>query len=93
MDGRYHEQKFRLSECGIPHIIYLVEDFDKQKRFWCRNPEEGQKGFHMKALQTAIISTAVVNKFIVKTTKSHKDSMKYLADVTKQLEEQFRGNF
>ena len=91
MDGRYREQKGRLSECGIPHIVYLVEDFDKQKRFWCRNPEQGQRGFHMKALQTAIISTAAVNKFIVKTTKSHKDTIQYLADVTKHLEVKYNG--
>ncbi len=25
MDGRYEEQKFRLKNCGINNVIYLVE--------------------------------------------------------------------
>jgi ERCC4-type nuclease len=25
MDGRYEEQKFRLRNCGINNVIYLVE--------------------------------------------------------------------
>ena len=26
MDGRFHEQKYRLKQCGLKHHIYLVEN-------------------------------------------------------------------
>lgn len=57
IDGRYKEQKVRLSQCGLKNIIYLVEDFGKNRRHWAKEAEG--KGFHLKALQTAVINTAV----------------------------------
>jgi len=36
MDGRYEEQKFRLKNCGINNVIYLVEGTPGQ---YCKIPE------------------------------------------------------
>ena len=35
IDGRYEEQKFRLKNCGINNVIYLVEGSAGQ---YCRMP-------------------------------------------------------
>ena len=37
MDGRYEEQKFRLKNCGINNVIYLVEGTPGQ---YCKIPEQ-----------------------------------------------------
>ena len=36
MDGRYEEQKYRLKNCGINNVVYLVEGSPGQ---YCKIPE------------------------------------------------------
>ncbi|XP_076291180.1 mus81 structure-specific endonuclease subunit isoform X2 [Lasioglossum baleicum] len=31
-DGRFHEQKFRLKQCGIENLMYIIEEYDKGNR-------------------------------------------------------------
>uniref|UniRef100_A0A182S9Q6 Crossover junction endonuclease MUS81 n=1 Tax=Anopheles maculatus TaxID=74869 RepID=A0A182S9Q6_9DIPT len=31
-DGRFHEQKFRLKQCGLPNVIYLVEHLGNNRQ-------------------------------------------------------------
>lgn len=45
LDGRYEEQKFRLKNCGVNNVIYLVEGTPGQ---YCKIPESVLKkaGIH-----------------------------------------------
>ncbi|KAI5854173.1 hypothetical protein BZA05DRAFT_393449 [Tricharina praecox] len=80
-DGRFHEQKFRLTKSGIPHVIYIIEAFAL-----------GDNGAHMtEAIETAISSTQVVNGFFVKRTAKLDDTIRYLARMTKTLRDLYLG--
>lgn len=73
-DGRFHEQKFRLSKCGAKHVIYLIEETHMT-----------EVPHYIEALQTAISSTQVVNGFFVKRVPSLDYSVRYLCRLTKKL--------
>ncbi|KAL8184090.1 UNVERIFIED_CONTAM: hypothetical protein K2H54_006205 [Gekko kuhli] len=80
VDGRFHEQKFRLQQCGISHPIYLVEDSGSVQHLSL--PEE--------TLQQAITSTQVVDGFFVKHTSDIRESAAYLTIMTRQLTKLYR---
>jgi len=80
-DGRFHEQKFRLTKSGIPNVIYIIEAFSL-----------GDNGANMtEAIETAISSTQVVNGFFVKRTAKLDDTIRYLARMTKVLRDLYLG--
>ncbi|XP_017795588.1 PREDICTED: crossover junction endonuclease MUS81 [Habropoda laboriosa] len=79
-DGRFHEQKFRLKQCGITNLMYIIEEYEK-----------GQKlAIPYSSLMQASINTLIQDGFSVKYTKSHKDSMFYLSSLTRVLIRRFR---
>lgn len=80
-DGRFHEQKFRLNSCGIPNIIYLVEH--------CK---EVHKGLPISTLMQAVTNTRIQNGFVPHFTSSLSDSIKFLAMMTKNLQEKYEVN-
>ena len=59
IDGRYKEQKLRLAQCGLRNIIYLVEGFDKQKKYWAKDSDK--QPFKQKAFASAIASTSLMD--------------------------------
>ncbi|XP_058796411.1 crossover junction endonuclease MUS81 isoform X2 [Phymastichus coffea] len=75
IDGRYYEQKHRLRQSEIKNVIYLIEHFGKT--------------YHgtlpLTSLLQAGINTTVQDGFITKFTKDHKDSIFYLAAITRKL--------
>lgn len=73
-DGRFHEQKYRLSRSGLKHVIYIVEEAPGV-----------QVDSMLEAVQTAISSTQVVNEFFLKRTAGVEDTVRYLARLTRQL--------
>ncbi|XP_012232037.2 crossover junction endonuclease MUS81 isoform X2 [Linepithema humile] len=75
IDGRFHEQKFRLKQSGVKNLMYIVEGIDKKSRF----------SIPLPSLLQAAVNCLVQDGFTVKYTKSHKDSMSYLSCVTKTL--------
>lgn len=75
VDGRFHEQKFRLKQSGIENLMYIVENIDKNSRF----------SIPLPSLLQASVNCLVQDGFTVKYTRSHKDSMSYLSCVTKIL--------
>jgi len=80
-DGRFQEQKFRLTKSGIPNVIYIIESFSL-----------GGDGTYMtEAIETAISSTQVVNGFFVKRTAKLDDTIRYLARMTKMLRGAYLG--
>ncbi|KAI9352056.1 hypothetical protein BDR26DRAFT_850275 [Obelidium mucronatum] len=79
-DGRFKEQKFRLSDCGIPNVIYLVEEVNT----------ESAAVFGYEGVYTAITQTQVENGFFVKKTYSAEDSLAYLVSMTNFLKQIYR---
>jgi len=79
-DGRFHEQKFRLSKSGVKNVIYIIEDFN------LRDVDIQMRD----SIDTAISSTQVVNRFFVKRTSKLDDTIRYLVRMTKLLQEIYR---
>ncbi|KAH8387370.1 hypothetical protein KR093_006651 [Drosophila rubida] len=77
-DGRFHEQKHRLRQCGLPHIIYLIEDYGDNE----------QLGLPLDSLQQALANARVQCAAIqVVRTENHYRSMCYLAGVGGALQQ------
>lgn len=74
-DGRFHEQKFRLSDCGLPNKIYMIEN----------RGNNAHVGLPLTNLLQAATNTMVQNGFTVKFTDSNDDSMLYLSIMTNSI--------
>uniref|UniRef100_A0A1A9WFJ8 Crossover junction endonuclease MUS81 n=1 Tax=Glossina brevipalpis TaxID=37001 RepID=A0A1A9WFJ8_9MUSC len=74
-DGRFHEQKHRLKQSGIPNVIYLIEDYGDNEHL----------SLPMDNLKQAIINTLIHDKFFVAHTENHSRSMVYLQGLTQIL--------
>nr|XP_014087519.1 crossover junction endonuclease MUS81 [Bactrocera oleae] len=79
-DGRFHEQKHRLRQCGIQNIMYLVEDYGDNEHL----------GLPMESLQQAIVNTQIHSGFKITHTQNNFRSMKHLQSVTNTLIRCFR---
>ncbi|XP_036332334.1 crossover junction endonuclease MUS81 [Rhagoletis pomonella] len=79
-DGRFHEQKHRLRQCGIQNVIYLVEDYGDNEHL----------GLPMENLQQAIMNTQIHSGFMIAHTQNNFRSMKYLQGITKTLIRSFK---
>uniref|UniRef100_A0A6E8VXY2 Crossover junction endonuclease MUS81 n=1 Tax=Anopheles coluzzii TaxID=1518534 RepID=A0A6E8VXY2_ANOCL len=73
-DGRFHEQKFRLMQCGLPNVIYLIEHLGNNR----------QVGVPEGTLTQAAINT-YVQGFTVKYTENHHHTVLYLSVMTNFL--------
>lgn len=78
--GRYHEQKFRLKNSGIPNITYLIEFLDVKNY-----------GLPIQTLYKAVVNSEVHSDCQIKYTDSAKDTILYLAVQTTILTELFSG--
>ena len=67
--------QFRMKQSGVQNLIYLVES----------HGDNTHTSLPLDTLNQAIINTQVVDKFTVKTTSSHRDSMRYLSVMTRLL--------
>lgn len=74
-DGRFHEQKFRLSDCGLHNKIYMIEN----------RGSNAHVGLPLTNLLQAATNTMIQNGFTVKFTNSNEDSMLYLSIMSKLL--------
>ncbi|EFB26204.1 hypothetical protein PANDA_004782, partial [Ailuropoda melanoleuca] len=82
IDGRFHEQKFRLKRCGLGHRVYLVEEHGSADRLSL--PES--------TLLQAVTNTQVIDGFFVKRTADIKESAAYLALLTRGLQRLCQGH-
>ncbi|KAI8123129.1 hypothetical protein FF38_10725 [Lucilia cuprina] len=71
-DGRFHEQKHRLHQSGIQHIIYLIEDYGDNEHV----------GLPLDNLKQALSNTLIHNNFAIEHTENHRRSMMYLQGLT-----------
>ncbi|KAH8339542.1 hypothetical protein KR074_005727 [Drosophila pseudoananassae] len=76
-DGRFHEQKHRLKQSGLRHVIYLVEDYGDNE----------QLGLPLESLQQALANARVQTGVQVVRTENHFRSMSYLASMTRSLQQ------
>lgn len=81
-DGRFHEQKFRLTRSGIKNVIYLIEDFTVTQ-----DSTTALRQHEMVA--SAIASTQVVNGYFVKKTRGLDDTIRYLTRMTFLLRQMY----
>ncbi|XP_055636297.1 crossover junction endonuclease MUS81 [Toxorhynchites rutilus septentrionalis] len=75
-DGRFHEQKFRLKQCGLANIIYLIEHLGNNR----------QVGVPASTLTQAALNT-YVQDFVVKYTENNRHTVLYLSTMTQLLNE------
>ncbi|XP_053673513.1 crossover junction endonuclease MUS81 [Anopheles nili] len=73
-DGRFQEQKFRLKQCGLPNVIYLIEHLGNNR----------QVGVPEATLTQAALNT-YVQGFTVKYTENHHHTVLYLSVMTNFL--------
>ncbi|KAL0489932.1 hypothetical protein AKO1_005464, partial [Acrasis kona] len=74
MDGRYKEQRFRLRECGMNCIMYLIEgDLKKNNRLPPTN------------LENALVRLLVSDGFLVHRTLSVDHTVRFLVEATKLI--------
>lgn len=78
-DGRFHEQKFRLSDCGLHNKIYMIENRGNNTHV----------GLPLTNLLQAVTNTLIQSEFAVKFTDSNDDSMLYLSVMTNLLIKMF----
>ncbi|XP_055544668.1 crossover junction endonuclease MUS81 [Wyeomyia smithii] len=74
-DGRFHEQKFRLKQCRLANVIYLIEHLGNNR----------QVGVPAGTLSQAALNT-YVHGFTVKYTENHHHTVQYLSVMTKLLQ-------
>ena len=67
--------QFRMKQSGVQNLIYLVESHGDNKH----------TSLPLDTLNQATINTQVVDRFTVKTTSSHRNSMHYLSIMTRLL--------
>ncbi|KAL5035131.1 Crossover junction endonuclease mus81, variant 2 [Batrachochytrium dendrobatidis] len=72
-DNRYKEQKFRLSNCGLSNITYLIED----------GSGSDAEGFGMGRIRAAMTQIQVLDHFFLKRSSSALDTVAYLHCMTK----------
>lgn len=78
-DSRYHEQKFRLKQCGIQNIIYLIESYGDNIHI----------GLPLSTLHQAATNTLVQDGFTVKFSDGTRGTAQYLNCMTKILKENY----
>ncbi|XP_001354493.3 crossover junction endonuclease MUS81 [Drosophila pseudoobscura] len=78
-DGRFHEQKHRLRQCGLLNVIYLIEDYGDNE----------QLGLPLDSLLQALANTRIQSGIQVVRTENHYRSMCYLAGMSRALRQMF----
>lgn len=82
-DGRFHEQKFRLSDCGLHNVVYMIENRGNNTHV----------GLPLTNLLQAVTNTLIQSEFVVKFTDSNDDSMLYLSIMSNLLIKLFAVSF
>ncbi|KTW26178.1 hypothetical protein T552_03069 [Pneumocystis carinii B80] len=78
-DGRFHEQKFRLSKSCLKHVIYIIE-----------NCNYDFTDFNIEAIHSAISSTQIINGFFVKRLSGLMETIKYIIRLTRYISQIYK---
>lgn len=79
-DGRYREQKFRLKQCGLQTVIYLIESLGNN----------AYAGLPLSTLYQAAINTLIHDCFDVKFTNGLNGTVEYLGCLTRLFVKLFK---
>ncbi|EAS02369.2 ERCC4 domain protein (macronuclear) [Tetrahymena thermophila SB210] len=79
-DHRYKEQKYRYKKSGLKHCYYLVEGDIKNTK---------HLSVSQSAIETAIMTTQMIDKFKVQRTKSFQESMIWISCLHKNILKHF----
>jgi crossover junction endonuclease MUS81 len=79
-DGRFHEQKFRLKQCRLANVIYLIESYGKNQNV----------GLPVATLYQAATNTLVQSGFQVKFTENLAHTVMYLSVMTTFVKQLFQ---
>ncbi|KAL4489374.1 hypothetical protein ABPG72_002670 [Tetrahymena utriculariae] len=79
-DHRYKEQKYRYKKSGLKHYYYLVEGDIKNTK---------HLQVSQSAIETAIMTTQMIDKFKVQRTKSFQESMIWISCLHKNILKNF----
>ncbi|KAG9065321.1 Crossover junction endonuclease mus81 [Linnemannia hyalina] len=79
-DGRFNEQKFRLSRSGIGHVVYVLETYKANETFG---------GIPVEAIRTAMTTIQVHSGFFLKRTVNTDQTIDYLVALTKTLKAKY----
>ncbi|KAJ3087359.1 Crossover junction endonuclease mus81 [Quaeritorhiza haematococci] len=74
--------KFRLANCGLENIIYLLEE----------TTNADAEGFSAAAIRSALAGPQVLSGFNVKRSKTIDESVHFLVTVTNMLRRKFEGS-
>ncbi|WWD16092.1 hypothetical protein CI109_100517 [Kwoniella shandongensis] len=80
-DGRYNEQCFRLSNSGINHVYYIVEDWHVAEKM----------EYHGLQIMTAKSQIQVHNRFFLKETHKLSETIDFLATMTNVIKSSHQG--
>lgn len=81
-DGRFKEQKYRLKQCGLKNVIYLIEN---------TVGSDQNLGLPIQSLLQAATNTIIQNGFDIKFTENNPHSVMYLHTVTTILNRLYDG--
>ena len=92
-DGRYEEQKYRMKNCGLTHLYYLVEEYNVKEQYWGRAGQAGNgRGFvSRETIEQAVANTATQEGFTVKRTEDQRETIEYLTLITRLLTRKYSG--
>lgn len=79
-DGRWHDQKLRLRQSGMGHIVYLIEDINVAQLV----QRYGQQ------IQTALSSTQIIDGFYVHRTANGQATADFLAMMHHAVESMYK---
>ncbi|ORY93132.1 hypothetical protein BCR43DRAFT_496377 [Syncephalastrum racemosum] len=80
-DGRFLEQKHRLSNAAARKVFYVVEEYNK----------EAAVQFGAQAVQTSMLSTQITDQFFLKRTLTVDDTIDFLVKATRMVERMYEG--
>jgi len=86
LDGRYYEQKYRLLNCGLKQVVYLVEGKFPEPN----NSDSYHHCIPKDTIESALISTSLQN-IIVKRTININESLSYLKQMTNYLIRKYKN--
>ncbi|KAL3279187.1 hypothetical protein HHI36_016700 [Cryptolaemus montrouzieri] len=79
-DGRFHEQKFRLNQCGLQNVIYMIETYGKN---------DEHVGLPLSSLYQATINTMIQDGFSVKFVEGTRGVAEYLSCMSNLLRKNY----
>uniref|UniRef100_H2YH56 Crossover junction endonuclease MUS81 n=1 Tax=Ciona savignyi TaxID=51511 RepID=H2YH56_CIOSA len=81
-DGRFHEQKIRLKQCGSKKVIYLIEQMNRIQH----------QSLPEKTLRQALLNTQVIDSIFVKYSENIAATAEYLGIITSRLRSLYQNS-